>query len=224
MKIISNLLFLVFGTLFFVISCDKKGNEKSDLEKLRQSNNKKSYPVTKMDSLQAIQFITKQKIQELYDLSALYTSGNKDTEIDSVIYEQMMGYFAQPDSTKMANTLKEMDSLKVKEAKVGNIEVNKNIWKIYTNLPKETQQNEELIALMRKIDQQFNVDWCLSHYKSAVKYLQKTPEDIKATGGTNWQQYLPPKFQRIQFFPDLLSPQEKEEWGKAWVDSVIGKK
>jgi hypothetical protein len=127
MKIISNLLFLVFGTLFFVISCDKKGNEKSDLEKLRQSNNKKSYPVTKMDSLQAIQFITKQKIQELYDLSALYTSGNKDTEIDSVIYEQMMGYFAQPDSTKMANTLKEMDSLKVKEAKVGNIEVNKII-------------------------------------------------------------------------------------------------
>ena len=116
-----------FILLLFGISCQNKTEEKSDLDTLRSSNNKKSYPVTKMDSVQAIQFITKQKIQDLYDLSALYTSGTKDTEIDSVIYQQMMGYFAKPDSLKLKSTLKEMDSLKVKQVKVGNIEVSKEI-------------------------------------------------------------------------------------------------
>jgi tryptophan 2,3-dioxygenase len=59
------------------------------------------------------------------------------------------------------------------------------------------------------------------HYKSAVRYLHKNPEDIKATGGTNWQEYLPPKFQRISFFPSLWSEQEKQEWGKNWVMEQI---
>jgi tryptophan 2,3-dioxygenase len=45
--------------------------------------------------------------------------------------------------------------------------------------------------------------------------LKLDPEDIKATGGTNWQKYLPPRFQKIIFFPSLWSSQEKEEWGKA---------
>jgi len=51
-------------------------------------------------------------------------------------------------------------------------------------------------------------------YKFA-QYLKKDPEDIKATGGTNWQKYLPPRFQKIIFFPELWSEKEKEEWGKA---------
>jgi tryptophan 2,3-dioxygenase len=69
-----------------------------------------------------------------------------------------------------------------------------------------------------------NVNWPLSHYKSAVRYLQKDPEDIKATGGTNWQKYLPPRFQKRIFYPTLWSDQEKNDWGKAWVDDVLGGK
>jgi len=61
------------------------------------------------------------------------------------------------------------------------------------------------------------VEWPLAHYRTTVRYLQKSPSDIAATGGTNWQQYLPPRFQKIMFFPDLWSSQEKEEWGKKWV-------
>jgi tryptophan 2,3-dioxygenase len=48
--------------------------------------------------------------------------------------------------------------------------------------------------------------------------LQRNPEDIKATGGTNWQKYLPPRFQKIIFFPELWTEQEKEEWGKVAVE------
>ena len=86
MKKKNNIVFLLIALFFVVFSCKKENTEPSDLEKLRNNNNKISYPVTKMDSAQAISFITKQKIQELLDLSTLYTSGNRDTEIDSVIY------------------------------------------------------------------------------------------------------------------------------------------
>lgn len=126
MKKKNNLILLLLA-FFFVFSCKKESAEVSDLEKIRNNNNKVSYPVTKMDSAQAISFITKQKIQELLDLSTLYTSGNRDTEIDSVIYAQMQSYFVESDSNKLKPILKQLDSFKVKTAKVGNILVQKEI-------------------------------------------------------------------------------------------------
>ena len=53
-----------------------------------------------------------------------------------------------------------------------------------------------------------------------VEHLQRDPETIAATGGTNWQKYLPPRFQRRIFYPYLWSDTEKEEWGKAWVEEA----
>ncbi|HTJ48157.1 MAG TPA: tryptophan 2,3-dioxygenase family protein [Cyclobacteriaceae bacterium] len=75
--------------------------------------------------------------------------------------------------------------------------------------------SENVKSRLREFDQLANVLWPLAHLKSAGRYLQKDPEDIKATGGTNWQKYLPPRFQRIIFFPNLWSEAEKAEWGKA---------
>lgn len=76
-------------------------------------------------------------------------------------------------------------------------------------------------TLLREFDQLANVLWPLAHLKAASRYLQKSPEDIKATGGTNWQKYLPPRFQKIIFFPELWSEVEKDEWGKAAITHVI---
>ncbi len=122
---ISRFLFFAFAWLLLIFSCTKENKEVSDLQKVRNNNNKITYPVTKMDSSQAIAFITKQKIQELLDLSTLYTSGNRDTEIDSVIYAQMKSYFSVQDSNKLKPLLKDLDSFNVKSAKVGNIDVSK---------------------------------------------------------------------------------------------------
>ena len=77
--------------------------------------------------------------------------------------------------------------------------------------------HDAIIDLLRKLDSLANVAWPLAHYKSAVRYLQGDPEILEATGGTNWQKYLPPRFQRISFFPELWSAKEKQEWGKGWV-------
>jgi tryptophan 2,3-dioxygenase len=89
----------------------------------------------------------------------------------------------------------------------------------HTNLNKLYKKffagNSEIENRLREFDTYANVLWPLAHMKSAGHYLQKDPEDIKATGGTNWQKYLPPRFQKIMFFPELWSEQEKSEWGKA---------
>jgi tryptophan 2,3-dioxygenase len=74
---------------------------------------------------------------------------------------------------------------------------------------------------LRQLDVNVNVNWPLSHYKSAVRYLNREPEEIKATGGTNWQKYLPPRFQKRIFYPELWSEEELENWGKNWVLSVL---
>lgn len=85
--------------------------------------------------------------------------------------------------------------------------------------------NEAVEEQLKRFDLLANVDWPLAHYRSAVKYLQKDPVDIAATGGTNWQKYLPPRFQKVIFFPELWTDQEKKEWGKHWVlDQLSNKK
>ena len=97
----------------------------------------------------------------------------------------------------------------------------KNMWSCYKNLSEEEQNNESTILALRQLDVNVNVNWPLVHYKSAVRYLQQDPSDIAATGGTNWQKYLPPRFQKRIFYPELWSEKEMEEWGKGWVESVL---
>ena len=97
-----------------------------------------------------------------------------------------------------------------------------NLWQSYLRLTPEEQALPEVKNALKKNDTNVNINWPLSHYKSAVQYLQKAPADIAATGGTNWQKYLPPRFQKRIFYPELWSEDEVAEWGKAWVDNIVG--
>lgn len=99
----------------------------------------------------------------------------------------------------------------------------KNLLSLYHSLPQAEQKNETLLLALRQLDVNVNVNWPLSHYKSAVRYLQADPEDIAATGGTNWQKYLPPRFQKRIFYPELWTEEELNDWGKGWVKSVVFK-
>ncbi len=94
----------------------------------------------------------------------------------------------------------------------------KNIWQKFMEV---NSPGKDLIEFMKQFDLKANVFWPLAHYKSAVRYLHKDPVDIAATGGTNWQKYLPPRFQKVIFFPELWTENEKEEWGKGWVVKEI---
>ncbi len=101
----------------------------------------------------------------------------------------------------------------------------KNLWAKYKSLSKAEQNNQDLINALKQLDVNVNVNWPLVHYRSAAKYLEKDKnQDIAATGGTNWQKYLPPRFQKRMFYPELWSEEEKNNWGKAWVESITNKK
>ena len=96
-----------------------------------------------------------------------------------------------------------------------------NFSALYHQLKEKGEDVSELGEELRKLDLYVNVEWPLSHYKSAVRYLEKDPTDIAATGGTNWQKYLPPRFQKRIFYPFLWTSEQMEEWGKGWVLSVL---
>ena len=99
--------------------------------------------------------------------------------------------------------------------------VTTNLWQVYKRLSPEAQKSEAVINALKLNDTNVNVNWPLMHYKSAVRYLNKGSEDVAATGGTNWQKYLPPRFQKRIFYPELWSDQEKDEWGRAWVEGAL---
>ncbi|MFT4736902.1 MAG: tryptophan 2,3-dioxygenase [Cyclobacteriaceae bacterium] len=86
----------------------------------------------------------------------------------------------------------------------------KNLYRIYLD---NYSSNLEISKALKQFDHRANVLWPLAHFKSAAKYLQRDPDVIKATGGTNWQQYLPPRKQMIVFYPELWSEDELENWG-----------
>ena len=96
-----------------------------------------------------------------------------------------------------------------------------NLLSKYSSLSKGDQKNSALIEQLRELDLNINVNWPLVHYKSAVRYLSSDKEDIDATGGTNWQKYLPPRFQKRIFFPNLWTDEEQENWGRQWVVKAL---
>ena len=98
---------------------------------------------------------------------------------------------------------------------------NKNLNRIAEEYVAKAERKEEIVALMRQFDVTVNINWALAHYKSAVKHLHNKHTAIASTGGTNWHQYLPPKFQKKVLFPSLWNHEEIAEWGKAWVEKAL---
>ena len=97
----------------------------------------------------------------------------------------------------------------------------KNLWQVYLRLSQDDQADESVKNALRQNDVNVNINWPLAHYKSAVRYLARQDKDFAATGGTNWQKYLPPRFQKRIFYPELWSANEHENWGKAWVEETL---
>ncbi len=104
---------------------------------------------------------------------------------------------------------------------LGNHCKHKNLWQVYLRLSKEDQADENVKQVLRQNDTNVNINWPLAHYKSAVKYLARQDKDVTATGGTNWQKYLPPRFQKRIFYPELWTTKEHENWGKMWVEDNL---
>ncbi|MEW7289763.1 tryptophan 2,3-dioxygenase family protein [Aquimarina sp. 2304DJ70-9] len=101
--------------------------------------------------------------------------------------------------------------------RIANQVKNSTIFHKYLELPEKEQNNVHLIEALRTFDTNVNINWLLMHMGAAYRYLNKEKGEVLATGGTNWKKFLPPSFQRIMFFPNLWSEEEKENWGQQWV-------
>jgi tryptophan 2,3-dioxygenase len=88
-----------------------------------------------------------------------------------------------------------------------------NLWTKYKALPVEERSDLELINAMRHYDHTVNVKWVMHHLNAARKYLNSSGESVEATGGSEWQKYMHPRYQRRIFFPELWTEKEMENWG-----------
>ena len=84
-----------------------------------------------------------------------------------------------------------------------------NLWHLYNQLPEAERNDETLVKAMRHYDYTVNVTWVMAHLNAARKYLGNS----EATGGSDWQKYMHPKYQKRIFFPGLWSNAELENWG-----------
>lgn len=161
------------------------------------------------------------RLIEIYctDLINLVSADERESLAEySDIDQQLEKLYWRSGATELATgkptlTLKQFEEKYMPTFKAAGMKFrDKNIRKIYL---REFPKSPEVISCLRELDSYANVRWPLAHLKASGQYLEKNEREIKATGGTNWQKYLPPRFQKIMFFPELWSMQEREEWGKA---------
>ncbi len=88
-----------------------------------------------------------------------------------------------------------------------------NLWTKFKGLPVEERNDLDLVNAMRHYDHTVNVKWVMHHFNAAKKYLESGNEVAEATGGSDWQKYMHPRYQRRIFFPELWTEAELENWG-----------
>ncbi len=88
-----------------------------------------------------------------------------------------------------------------------------NLYNKYKSLPENVRNDVGLKNAMRHLDYTINISWVMHHYNAACKYLLSEGENTEATGGSDWQKYMLPRYQKRIFFPDLWSKDEIENWG-----------
>lgn len=78
----------------------------------------------------------------------------------------------------------------------------------------------ELVEALRDYDYNFNVTFPIAHLSTAHAYLGAGHTQKAATGGSAWEKYLHPMYQRRVFFPAFWSKDELENWGKPKTEDV----
>jgi tryptophan 2,3-dioxygenase len=94
---------------------------------------------------------------------------------------------------------------------------NNNVLQKFLKLNKSEEGYDKLKEELRNFDRVYNIEWPVVHLGTANRYLNRKGENQPATGGSHWQKYLHPAFQRRKFFPELWSEEEIKNWGKEYL-------
>ncbi|HET6992942.1 MAG TPA: tryptophan 2,3-dioxygenase family protein [Bacteroidia bacterium] len=139
----------------------------------------------------------------------------KDANVDEIfkeLYWKDAGFDHK--SGKKTQTLKQFEEKYEDDLKGLALRMkNKNILSRFLELSKDDPGYVELRNALRDFDHTYNVVWPLSHLKTAEYYLNFKGEMKAATGGSDWQKYLHPSYQRRIFYPQLWTEDELKNWG-----------
>lgn len=130
MRKIHNIFNISFAVIIIiaVVACkEEKYTGKNSIETVKYNNNATTFSPIELDSVQTINNITALKLQEVYDLATNYAAGNKDSDIDITLYNQIQEYFEKPDSAKIHPFIKELDSLKARFVKINDVTTFKHV-------------------------------------------------------------------------------------------------
>ncbi|MFV0174617.1 hypothetical protein OBK14_09935 [Empedobacter falsenii] len=104
---------ILLMSVWIIFSCkDDKYKGDYNPEAIKGYKNEASTVSSKMDSVEAVNFIAKQKLREFYELSAL-ASNTSDTVVDSLLRDQLLSYFPKKDTTEIYALLRDLADKKV---------------------------------------------------------------------------------------------------------------
>jgi tryptophan 2,3-dioxygenase len=131
------------------------------------------------------------------------------------LYWQEAGH--NRETNKKTKTLSDFEARYLPEfVKLANEMSTQNLHVTYPKylLKANAIEKEMLVAALRDFDKKYNIEWPMVHLETARTYLMAKGETKTATGGSQWEKYLHPQFQRRIYFPELWSEKELENWGK----------
>lgn len=101
-----NLCLCIVISICIVYSCknDTTYNGDYDPDVIKEYRNEASTLNTKMDSVEAINAISKQKLREFYELSAL-ASSNNDSVVQDILVTQLRSYFSTEETPEVDSLL-----------------------------------------------------------------------------------------------------------------------
>ncbi|MDX2196434.1 MAG: tryptophan 2,3-dioxygenase family protein [Cytophagales bacterium] len=153
-------------------------------------------------------------LYHLVDATVKHTY-TEDTPIE-VLFEQLYWKHGAIElaSGNKTLTLKQFEEKYTRKLlRHSNFFKHKNLYKLVLAYSEKGILSTEMIHELKIYDYKMNVEWAMIHYRTAARFLAKKEDATPATGGTNWQKYLPPKNKRIVFFPELYTEDEINNWG-----------
>ena len=101
-----NLCICIVLSIWIIFSCKKDTTYEGEYnpEVIKGYKNDASTVNTKMDSIEAINFISKRKLREFYELSAL-ASSNNDSVVHDILVSQLRSYFSKDQSADVDSLL-----------------------------------------------------------------------------------------------------------------------
>ncbi|MDK7375381.1 hypothetical protein QP519_07470 [Weeksella virosa] len=159
---------LFFFSFFWLVTCKKGSTYHGDYnpDEIKSYKNDHTSLGTKMDSTQAIDFISKQKLREFYELSTLAVN-TQDSVLSHMLWSQLKSYFSPKDTVEIMHVLEDLRSKNVKFTSINSLHSNP-LDSIYSDTLKRIHYTVNYFAADKKLIE--------SNERISILVLKKDPQ------------------------------------------------